>query len=140
MSRRGRHSASLVGAVALACVAACVALIALACGDGSLSWQRTVAFSGGLVLTGCLAAWFIGRWPHRSPAMAVAGGLAAVVVRIMVPLAALAWVRFSDTGPRPAGADLLLLVFYLPLLATDILLNIMEMKRSGRASGGNGAN
>jgi len=137
---RAHHRRTLQGVAILIGVAACVAVIAIATGDGSPSWNRAVAFSGSVCLAASLAGWIVARWPRRSPAMRLAGGLAGLCVRIMPPLAALAWLRVADEGWRGSGADRLLLAFYLSLLATDIILNIMEMERSGGRRGGNAAN
>lgn len=140
MPRPARHRRTIRGAIVLVGVAACVAVAAIGSGDGTPSWQRTVAFTGGLCLTASLAGWIVARWPHRSPALAVAGGLAGVLVRIMPPLAALAWLRGSQTTDRGDAAEFLVLAFYLPLLATDIFLNMMEVERPGRTGGGNSVN
>lgn len=131
---------TLRGAIMLAGVAAGVAVIALACGDGSPSWRRAVAFSGGLCLASSLTGWAVARWPYRSPATAVAGGLAATAVRLFGPLAGLAWLHGAGHAWREAGADRLLLAFYLSLLATDIAVNIISAERSSRTGGGNAAN
>lgn len=138
------HSArrrwTIGGGLTLGAVAVGVALLALAAGDGSPSWRRAVAFSGVVCGSAALTGWGAARWPHSTPAMTVAGGLAAVVLRIMPPLAALGWLTTAGGDLRAAGADRLLVVFYLALLASDIALHIMERGRGGSPGGGNAAN
>lgn len=68
----------------------------------------------------------LARKPASSPHRAVAGALAAVAVRILPPLAALAFLA-TDRGEaiRAAGAGPMVVGFYLSLLAADILLHMM---------------
>jgi hypothetical protein len=51
--------------------------------------------------------------------------MAGLLLRIMIPLAALAWLQTRGTFLALAGAGGLLTALYLTLLATDILLHIM---------------
>ena len=114
-----------VGASVLLAVLAASAAVALAVGGGRSRWSEAVGFAAAVALAGSQAAWLIARLRPRDPAAAVSGGLGAVAVRILPPLMALVWLREADPGLAEAGADRLLLVFYLVLLATDILLNII---------------
>jgi len=117
--------ATVLGTVVLLAVATIVGSAALAFGGGRPGWGRSVALAAAVCLPGSLAGWIVPRLAGTGPALAVAGSLAAIALRIFPPLAALAWLSAGgadSTGPeyRP-----LLVVFYLVLLATDILLNIM---------------
>jgi hypothetical protein len=119
------------GAVVLLGVLTAVVTVALAAGDGSPSFHRAVAFTAAVCGGAALAGWFVSRWPCRSPATAVAASLAAVLVRLAAPLAALAWLQSGGEALRAAGADRLLVSFYLALLATDIVLNITWRQKLG---------
>lgn len=116
---------TLIGAVALLAVLAAGVLLAFAFGDGTPPYLRAVAITATVCGSGSLAGWVIARRPYRSPAGMVAGGLAAIFFRLTLPLAALAWLQAEAHGLRDAGAGELLVGFYLLLLATDIVLNIM---------------
>jgi hypothetical protein len=113
------------GAVVLLGILGVAVLITLSTGDGTPSLYRAVAFTATVCGAAALTGWLVSRWPCRSPATAVAASLAAVLVRLAVPLAALAWLQTGGVNLRAAGADRLLAVFYLALLASDIVLNIM---------------
>jgi hypothetical protein len=120
-----------VGAGVLLGALLAVVLVALAAGDGSPSFHRAVAFTAAVCGGAALAGWIVSRWPCRSPATAVAAGLAAILVRVTAPLAALAWLQSGGETLRAAGADRLLVSFYLALLATDIVLNIACREKRG---------
>jgi hypothetical protein len=116
---------TLVGIAALLVTAATIAGGGLALGEGRAGRPQAVAFAAAVCLPGAVAAWIVARLPIAIPARAVAASLAATVLRIVPPLAGLAWL---SAGPRDAiTADRggLLVVFYLALLATDILLHMM---------------
>jgi hypothetical protein len=125
----------VVGLAVLGTALAAAAGIALWRCDATASCRRAIAFSAVVSGGGALAAWAVSRWPSRHPGKAVATSLAAVALRIFVPLAALAWLRTGGRDIHAAGGDRLLLGFYLTLLATDILLNIMEAAGSARRHG-----
>jgi hypothetical protein len=120
-----------IGAVVLLGVLTAMVLVALAAGDGSPSFHRAVAFTAAVCGGAALAGWIVSRWPCRSPATAVAAGLAAILVRVTAPLAALAWLQSGGETLRAAGADRLLVSFYLALLATDVVLNIACREKRG---------
>jgi hypothetical protein len=122
---------TLVGAVVLLGILLAAVLVALAVGDGTPSFHRAVAFTAAVCGGAALAGWIVSRWPCRSPATAVAAGLAAILVRLAAPLAALAWLQSGGETLRAAGADRLLVSFYLALLATDIVLNIACREKRG---------
>lgn len=131
---------SLRGAVVLASAAVILTIVAVATGDGSPSRSRAIAFSGTIACGAALTGWGVTRWPWRSASLAVAASLAGVVARIMIPLAALAWLQTSGSDLRAAGADRWLVVFYLTLLATDIALTIMDGARNRPTGGGRAEN
>ena len=122
----------LLGVAALVSTAAAVAMIALAIGAGRPGWPRAVAFAAATCLPGSLAAWIVARLPTPIPARAVAASLAAIALRIIPPLVGLAWLSSGGQGSFPAEIGGLLVVFYLALLATDLLLHMMASGRSHR--------
>ena len=68
-------------------------------------------------------------------AAGVAGGLAATLMRLFPVLVALGWVVSRNEGVGEGRADILLVFFYLALLATDVLLSIIggaETRQSRR--------
>jgi len=125
-----------LGAAALLAVAAIVAAAAAALGGDRPGWGRSVALAAAICLPGALGGWIAPRLAGREPALAVAGSLAGTALRIFPPLAALAWLSAGHSGPSGPDARPLLTVFYLVLLATDILLNIMlgHAPRGGKRS------
>lgn len=117
---------TLAGAATLVAVLAVATGVALAAEDWHPDRLRAIGFAAATCLVGGLGGWLAGRSGGPEPARAVAAGLAAVAVRIFPPLAALAWLQ-SAAGARlrEQHAGGWLLVFYLALLATDILLHII---------------
>lgn len=97
---------------------------------------QAIGFAAAVCLTGGLGGWLLARQPQRTPAAAVAGGLAAITVRIMLPLATLAWLQVTDGPLTGAGAATLVLVFYLVMLATDIVLHVTAGRVTRAARGG----
>lgn len=120
-----RRRAAVIGTVVILAVLVTAVAIALAAGDGTPSSRRAVAFTAAVCGGGAVAGWLISRWPCRNPATMVTAGLTAVFFRIATPLVALAWLQTGGQALRAAGADRLLVGFYLALLATDIVLNIL---------------
>ncbi len=116
---------TMLGVAALLGTAAGVASVALAVGPDRPGWRSAIAFAAAACLPGALVAWIVTRLPIAAPAVAVAAPLAAITLRIMPPLVALAWLSAPQNKPVEAGAAPILVVFYLALLATDILLHIM---------------
>jgi hypothetical protein len=130
---RGHRRWTLTGAAILVAVlAACVAL-GLASGDGRPGRTLAIGFAASVSLVGSLGGWLAGRASPADPARGVALGLAAVGLRIFPALAGLAWLRSAGARLREAGAAEWLLVFYLALLATDILLHIIGSRTGGTA-------
>lgn len=118
------------GAIALAIVQTAAIAIAIASGDGSPSWHRAIAFSAAVTSVGSLGGWLLARWPIRAPSAAVAAGLAAVAIRILLPLGGLAWLQAGGRAMSDVGAGGLLAAMYLALLATDVILHIMGRSRT----------
>lgn len=88
---------------------------------------RAVAMAAGVTGAGSLAGWFVARWGRgKSAGLAVASGLGATLVRLFPVLIALGWLVSREEGMGPGRPDLLLVIFYLLMLATDVLLNMIE--------------
>jgi len=120
------------GFAALLAAAAATATIALAGGRDRPGRPQDVAFAAAVCLPGSLAAWAVARMPTTLPARAVAASLGATVLRIIPPLAGLAWLSLDPRGSLTRERGGLLVVFYLVLLATDILLHMMGSLASHR--------
>lgn len=119
-----RWRGTWIGAFTLLGVLAAAVAVALAIGGGP-RWQEAVTFAAGVSLVAAAAGWLVARLGPRDPALAVASNLAAVTLRIVPPLVALGWLNSGGKDLLAAGAGGLLVAFYLTLLATDIVLNIM---------------
>ncbi len=126
---------TLQGAVILLTVLAMVSIAALAHGGptrlGGQEWLRAVALVAGVCGVSSLGGWFVSRLGAGGPALAVSGSLGGIALRLLLPLLLLGWLSADPASIpaagrlRAAGAGGLLVVFYLTLLATDILLHIM---------------
>ncbi len=116
---------TIVGAAVLAAVLAGAAGLVMATGGDAPRRREAVACAAAICLVGSLGGWLIARWPSTTPSMGVTKGLAAVALRIFLPLAGLGWLQAGGRDLREAGADRFLLVFYLALLATDVLLHMI---------------
>jgi len=124
---RSGRSPLLPGLLCLLVTAAVAAGCAVAFGPDRPGWPGAIAFAAAATVPGATAAWILAHLRSHDPApgVAVATSLAGTTLRIMPPLAALAWLSSRTGGqPDPAAAPLLL-GFYLALLAADILLHIM---------------
>ncbi len=126
---------TLLGAGILLAVLALVSAAAIAHGGptrfGGPEWLRAVALVAGVCGVSSLGGWFVARLGAGGPALAVSGSLGGIALRLLLPLLLLGWLSVDPTSApaagrlRAAGAGGLLVVFYLTLLATDILLHIM---------------
>ena len=93
--------------------------------------MRAVTLVAGVCSVSSLGGWFVARLGAGGPALAVSGSLGGIALRLLLPLLLLGWLSVDPTTVpaagrlREAGAGGLLVVFYLTLLATDILLHIM---------------
>ena len=130
-----RRAWTWVGAAALVAVVVSLASVALATGDRGPGRVQAITVAAGICLAGSLGGWLIGRFEPTDPARTVATGLAAVCLRFFPALAALAWLQSAGGRLREHGAAEWLVVFYLAVLATDILLHMI----GARVAGGGGA-
>ena len=96
---------------------------------------KTIALMSGITLgaavTAYILAQFASRKAARRPALAVAGGLAASLLRLTVPLSVLAWLQLEEpaNGLPPSQRQFMaetIVVSYLVLLFVDILLNCLS--------------
>lgn len=135
----GRRSLTVAGSAILLAVLAAAVAGALATGDGSPGRRRAIGFAAGICLVTSLGGWLMGRAAPADPARAVGLGMAAIGLRIFPLLVALGWLQAAGHSLRTDGAGEWMLVFYLVLLATDILLHIMGTRgcRNGGASSTN---
>lgn len=134
---------SLGAGLAALLVAEClvaVAVLALRQPEGVPSEARlkVVTGVGVIILAAAGSGWWLsqasGRLSASRPAVAVAGGLAASLIRLAVPLLLLGWLQTADamaTLPAPLRTFLTetLVTSYLVLLLVDILLHIAGTRR-----------
>ena len=94
---------------------------------------KTIATVSGITLSAASLGWLltcsVGRQAASRPALAVAGGLAASLLRLAVPLTALGWLQLEGGGgrlDRPLQNFIAetIVASYLSLLLVDILLHI----------------
>lgn len=133
--RGDERAKTLLGTLILLAVLATVSVVALIHGgpdrQGGPEWQRAVAIVAGVCGVSSLGGWLVARLGAGGPALAVSGSLGGIALRLLLPLLLLGWLSVDPTTApqagrlRQAGAGGLLVVFYLTLLATDILLHIM---------------
>ena len=116
---------TLFGTAVLAAVLAGAAGLAIAFRGATPRAGEAIAFAATICLAGGVGGWVVARWPTTNPALGVAKGLGAVTLRIFLPLVAMGWLQAGGGWLREAGADRFVLIFYLAMLATDILLHIM---------------
>jgi hypothetical protein len=123
------------GFAALLATAAATAAIATAWCSDRPGWPQSVGFAVAICLPGSLLAWAVARMPSADPARAVAASLAAILLRLVPPLVGLAWLSTEPRTTSTSERGGLLVVFYLALLATDIVLHMMGNRlRSRRPS------
>jgi hypothetical protein len=115
----------LLGALASATAAA------LLLGPERPEWAAAVGFAAVITGVANLGGWFVGRRQPSSPGDGVVSALGGTALRILLPLIALAWQGSSAPSLVEAGGRALLVGFYLLLLATTILLTIIQ-GRQGR--------
>jgi len=128
---------TLFGTAVLAAVLASAAGLAIVAGGETPRTSEAVAFAATICLAGGVGGWIIARWPTSKPVSGVAKGLGAVTLRIFLPLVAMGWLQAGGGWLREAGADRFVLIFYLAMLATDILLHIMGHCEARRIRGKN---
>lgn len=114
--------------------AAAVGLV-LATGDREGPRLAAIALAAAITGGGSVAGWLVARLSRQhGPAMAAAGGLAATALRLLPPLAALAWTSAAKPAMAEAGLSGLLVGFYLTMLAVAIFLHLLET-RAGASAG-----
>lgn len=142
-TRLAGPAGAVTGVSVLLLAAAAVGGVAMWIGGGRPGLARAVAFAAAASLPGFLAAWVLTRRAAADPGQALAASLAAITLRTLPPLAALAWLSGprqqaaaarAAEGPPPVDAAGILVALYLALLVTDVLLHMM----SGRAGHGRG--
>lgn len=126
--------ASTSAGIALQLTALAVAAgIALACAGDRPQRGDAVAFAAGVCCMAIGGTWIAARRPGGTPAARTVASLGVVCLRVFPALAALGWLQTRGGTLRDAGAGELLVIFYLVVLAVDLILNIM-------GSGGGPAN
>lgn len=126
---------SLAGCGILAAVLTVAAALALWGGESERPERvRAVAFAAAVAGSGSILGWFATRRAAPSPAAAVGGTLAGTLLRLGPPLAGLAWLGAAGGDLLRGGADRLLVIFYLVLLATTIFLDIIGGRGRHRKS------
>ena len=114
----------LVGVAVLLAALAVAAVVALLLLGVEAIHLRAVVFAAAVAGSGAVAGWIVARQGRGGPAgVAVAGGLAATMVRMFPLLVALVWLVGRDQSSWEGVAGGLLVAFHLVLLATDIGLN-----------------
>ncbi|MFM7138194.1 MAG: hypothetical protein ACKO1M_14170 [Planctomycetota bacterium] len=124
----------LVGVAVLLAVLAVAAAGCLALLGGDVDRVQAVAFAAAVAGGGAVTGWIVSRQGRGRPAaVAVAGGLAATLVRLLPLLAALAWLVGRDQSSWAGTAGGLLVAFHLVLLVTDMVLNSLADRWAGEA-------
>lgn len=111
------------------------ASVALATGPASPERTRAIGFAATICFAGAFGAWLVTLFPVSSAASRVAAPLAAVSLRIFPALVALGWLQTRGAGLRAAGADRMLVGFYLAMLAAEVIRAIIEGRRGARSRG-----
>lgn len=125
------RSWTLVGIASLVTALAVALTVSLATSDGRPGRAKTIVLAAGICLAGSLGGWLAERASPADPARAVGFGLAAVGMRLFPALMALAWLQATGGGARHGDAPRWLVLFYLTLLATDVILHIVGPRKSG---------
>lgn len=121
------------GAIVLMTVVATITAVALAVGDRGPERLQAIWGSAAVCLAGGLGGWLAGRIRPAQPSAAVGAGIAAICLRFFPALAALIWLQAAGGQFCEHGAAEWLLVFYLAVLATDILMHMIGARVSGTA-------
>lgn len=133
-----KHSGLTIAGIGLfLIVLAVAAAVALSGAGQDAARLQAVALAAATTGAGGIGAWLATRWSRGRPAgPAVAGSLGATLIRTTPPLVALAWSTTSGGSLREAGADGLIVAFYLAVLATQFFLTMIESRtpRSRRGS------
>jgi hypothetical protein len=125
----------LVGMAVLLAVLAVASAGCLAVLGSDANHARAVAFAAVVAGGGAVTGWVVARQGRGGPAaVAVAGGLAATLARMLPLLVALAWIVGRDQASWEGVAGGLLVAFHLVLLVADMTLNSLVDRWGGRAS------
>lgn len=122
----GRRPAARLVSLASPAVILAGAAAAWFLGPATAGHRHAVLFAAAVCLAGSIVAWTVGLRSSRSAAGRVSVPLAALGLRLFPALAALAWLQAAGADLRAAGADRLLVFFYLAALAVDLVLIIMD--------------
>jgi hypothetical protein len=135
----GRAGRTLVAIAVLLAVAAVVGAGGLVFWSGRPGGARALAIAGLACLPGFLFGRILLGTAPADPARAFAAALAAIALRTVVPLAALAWLTAGRPapaapadGPPQVDAAGTLVAFYLALLAADVVLHVAAAPHDGR--------
>lgn len=137
--RDGLHGFGVAGLAIPAAVVAAAALLATATGSGRPGHGRAIAFASTVCLVGAVAGWVVTLRPVTTPMGRVTAALAGVSLRLFPALLALGWLQAGGADLRAAGAAELLVIFYLAMLAGEIVRAIMGSRGSQSRSRGDGA-
>lgn len=133
MSRERR--VLLVGVAVLLGALAVAAAGSLALLGSDANHGRAVAFAALVAGGGAVTGWIVARQSRGgAAAVAVAGGLAATLARMLPLLVALAWLIGRDQASWEGAAGGLLVAFHLVLLVTDLVLNSIADRWGDRGS------
>ena len=121
---------TFIGLAVLVSILVAAVLLADYFGDKSPPYRRAIALTGMICGIGSVTGWLVSRIPFQTAGIALSTGLAGVFFRLSMPLAMLVWLQSEDYGFRQSGAYGLLAFFYLILLATDIILNIIWSRKA----------
>jgi hypothetical protein len=133
-------ASTAAGVVMQLAALALAAGIALAVGWNQPQRGSAVAFAAGVCLVVVAGAWIAARRPGATPAARTAAALGVVCLRIFPALGALGWLQTRGGSLREAGAGQLLVIFYLVVLAVDLVLNIMGGRGGPAQPGSTAAN
>jgi hypothetical protein len=96
---------------------------------------RAVCLAAAVTGGGAVTGWIVARQGRGGPAaIAVAGGLAATLVRMLPLLVALAWLVGRDQSSWAGAAGGLLVAFHVVLLVADMMLNSLADRWMGVGS------
>jgi hypothetical protein len=117
---------TVTGVAVLLAVLGGVTILALGFGRDRPGWTTAVRFAATVVGVSSIGGWLLGRLPTRTAAGGVAVALAGTAARIMLPLATLGWLAAKNPSREEGFGAGVLVVFFLVLLATTLLLTMIE--------------
>jgi hypothetical protein len=135
MTRLVRRSGkvTIAGAVLLVGVAGAVALTQTWCTADRPGGRRAVMLGVAATLPGFLLGWVAARQPFSSAATGAANALAAMLVRLAVPLVAIGWLSRQPRDVAAVAPADHVLGAYLALLAADIGLHVVLRREAAPA-------